>query len=597
MRLDRRRALSLFALGALSVPEAASAKAAQAYRGGVGFAHGVASGDPLADRVVLWTRVTPKGAPPPSLPVAWEVARDPGFAHIVARGAVRTDAARDWTVKVDAAGLAPGTEHYYRFRVGTTASPTGRAKTLPVGPTPDVVLAAVSCALHPNGYFNAYADIGRAERLDAVVELGDYFYEYGSAPGKYGMDNGVKLGRIPEPAHDCVTLADYRIRFAQYRREPELQAAHARAAWICIWDDHETANDSWMGGAENHSPEQGPWIDREAAALRAYYEWMPIRDPAPGRAFEAINRSFQFGDLASLIMLESRLVARSNQTELGREGDIPQTVYQVGAKGKRTVVADKAQAQAMLKAGPLPQGYAVGPDLVALEAHLWNPDRQMLGPRQEQWVAEEIKASVKAGRPWQVLGSGTVMGKRHNPDVYAMMGEDTVRNLLAQFPAEQRREAEAIAESFRYPMPFELDSWNGYPAARERVYDAIKAAGPKANAFVIAGDSHAYWANELHDAAGQRLAAEVCTSAITSPSLGDQAGGVQLGPVFTAQNKEVKFCDQIAKGYLRLTLTPTMAKTELIAVPIATRTKATKVLATFTVAATDTPGAAPLVKA
>ena len=600
MRIDRRRALSLFALGALAAPEAASAKAALAYAGRVSFEHGVASGDPLADRVVLWTRVTPTGVAPTLLPVAWEVARDPGFRHIVARGAVRTDAERDWTVKVDAVGLASGAEHYYRFRVGRAVSPTGRAKTLPVGPVADVVMAVTTCALHPNGYFNAYGHIARSERLDVVVELGDYIYEYGAGPGKYGMENGRKLGRIPEPAHDCVSLADYRMRFAQYRREPELQAAHARAAWICIWDDHETANDSWVGGAENHEEKtEGPWVDREQAALRAYYEWMPIRDPQPGKAFEAINRSFQFGDLASLIMLESRLVARSYQTELNRAGDIPQTVYVIGEKGQRTPMPDRAKAQAMLKAaegGKLPDGFAQGPDIEALQAYLHNPDRQLLGPRQEQWLAQEMQASVRAGRPWQVLGSGTVMGKRKNPNVYAMMGEKVVQGLIDKVPPEQRSYAVSMADSFRYPLPFELDSWNGYPAARERVYDIVKASGPSANAFVISGDSHAYWANELHDDAGLRVAVEVGSSSVTSPSLGDQSGGVQIGAVFTAQNKDVKFCDQLAKGYVRLTLTKAQAKAELIATPYLERSDAAKVLATFTVATTTTLGAAPLVK-
>ncbi len=436
MRIDRRRALSLFALGAVATPQAVSAKAARAYPGKVRFDHGVASGDPLAHSLLLWTRVTPVGDAGAFIPVAWEIATDQAFAHVVARGATRTDAARDWTVKAEADGLQPGVDHHYRFRVGATVSPVGRGKTLPVGKVADVVLAVTTCALYPAGYFNAYAHMAAAERLDAVIELGDYIYEYGAEPGKYGMEAGRKLGRIPEPAHDIVTLADYRQRYAQYRREPELQAAHARAAWICIWDDHETANDSWAGGAENHEASEGPWIEREKAALRAYYEWMPIRDPQPGRAFEAINRSFAFGDLASVIMLESRLMARSYQLELSRDGDVPQTVYLIGDKGLRTPLADKAQAAALMRAGPLPAGHVLGPDLDAVHERIWNPDRQMLGPLQEEWLAQEMQGSVKAGRPWQVLGSGTVMAKRLNPDVYAMMGEATVNGLITRQPAE-----------------------------------------------------------------------------------------------------------------------------------------------------------------
>ncbi|CAN5303425.1 alkaline phosphatase [soil metagenome] len=594
MRIDRRRALSMFALGAIAAPDAASAKAAQAYRGKIRFDHGVASGDPTSDGVLLWTRVTPVGDAGASIPVSWEVATDAVFARVVSRGATRTDAGRDWTVKAEANGLKPGTDHHYRFRVGAAVSPTGRAKTLPVGPVADVVLAVTTCALYPAGFFNAYAHMAAAERLDAVIELGDYIYEYGAEVGKYGMEAGRKLGRIPEPAHDIVTLADYRTRYAQYRREPELQAAHARAAWICIWDDHETANDSWAGGAENHDASEGPWIDRERAALRAYYEWMPIRDPQPGKAFEAINRSFAFGDLASVIMLESRLMARAYQLELSRDGDITQTVYVIGEKGVRTPLADRAAAAAMMRAGPLPAGHVLGPDLEAVHERIWNPDRQMLGPVQEQWLAQEMQASVKAGRPWQVLGSGTVMAKRMNPDVYAMMGEATVNGLITRQPPEQRKYAQSMADSFRYRLPFELDSWNGYPAARERVYDAVKTAGPAANALVISGDSHAFWGCELHDEAGLRVATELGSSSVTSPSLGDQAGGVQIGAVFTAQNKEVKFCDQLAKGYMRLTLTPGEAKTEMIAVPHLVRTTDAKTLATFRVRPTKTLGSGPL---
>ena len=328
MKIDRRKALSLLAFTTAAPLPAASAKQTTPYSGAVSFEHGVASGDPLPDRVILWTRITPKSSAAGNVAVNWEIATDAAFRRIAAHGVFTTHANRDFTVKADALGLRPATDYFYRFRVGKAVSPVGRTRTLPGGHIDDLVLAFVTCALYPGGYFNAYDHIAKLPRVDAIVELGDYYYEYGAGEHDYGMEIGRKLNRVPDPPHDIVTLADYRKRHALYKSDPDLQAAHARAPWICVWDDHETANDSWVGGAENHDPKtEGPWITREQVALRAYYEWIPIREPEPGRAFEAINRSFQFGDLATLIMVESRLVARSRQLEYDRPGDIPLAVY------------------------------------------------------------------------------------------------------------------------------------------------------------------------------------------------------------------------------------------------------------------------------
>jgi alkaline phosphatase D len=587
MTVNRRRALSLFGLGGLA---AGAARAAEAGAGD--FVHGVASGDPLQDRLVLWTRVTPKGAPA-LVPVSWEVAEDAAFARIVAKGAAQASAGRDYTVKVDAGGLKPGREYHYRFRCGAAVSAVGRSRTLPVGALDKAVFAFVTCALYPNGYFNAYDHIARLERIDAVVELGDYIYEYGGADS-YGMDNGQRLGRAPEPAHDLVTLADYRARHAQYKRDPDLQAAHARCAWICVWDDHEVANDDWTGGAENHHPGQGAWIDREAAALKAYYEWMPIREPEPGQAFEAINRSFQFGDLASLVMLESRLLARSYQLEFDRPQDIPLAVYETDASGARRKVSDPAVI-ARVKAAPAAP-YSLGPDVEAIQAYVDNPERQMLGARQEQWLARELAQSVKAGKPWQVLGNQVVMARMINPDVRRALGAAKVDALIAAAPEAQRKAMAETAEIFSYPVPYDLDGWNGYPAARERVYDAIKAANG-ANTLILSGDSHAFWANQLMDASGKtRVAAEFGTSSITSPSIGDEAGGAQLGHVFMAQNPEVAFCDQLAKGYIRLTLTRGEAVVELIGVPIDRKPYEAATVATFRLKPASGPGVAVIEK-
>jgi alkaline phosphatase D len=315
MTIDRRRALALFGLGGASAAgqvlagEAMAATPRGLYAGRAAFKHGAASGDPLHDRVVLWTRITAEGTTAP-IGVQWDVATDLGFKTIVRQGQATAEAGRDHTVKVDVTGLKPGTDYFYRFRHAKGGKPvgkgvSGRTRTLTQGATSDVVLAVVSCALYPNGYFNAYDAIAKLPRVDAVLHLGDYIYEYGAAADDYGMASPTAKTRLPDPPRELLTLADYRRRHAQAKTDPALQAAHARTPWIVVWDDHETADNSWLAGAENHQPAtEGDWSKRKAGAIKAYYEWMPIREPAGGGF--SINRSFDFGDVASLFMLETR---------------------------------------------------------------------------------------------------------------------------------------------------------------------------------------------------------------------------------------------------------------------------------------------------
>lgn len=276
--------------------EAASASAAL-------FRHGVASGDPLPDRVLLWTRVTPsENATPgsglgPKVAVRWEVAEDPRFDRVVSEGIVSTGPRVDHTVKIDATGLTPGTWYFYRFKLHGVGSPVGRTRTAPApGSSPDGLrFGVVSCSNYQAGHFAAYRRLAERDDLDAVLHLGDYLYEYG--PKEYGAF------RDHEPPHEMVSLADYRIRHAQYKSDPNLQAAHAACPWIVTWDDHETTNDSYQGGAENHQPDtEGEWARRYGAALRAYHEWMPIRFGEDG----AIYRRLRFGGLAELTMLDLR---------------------------------------------------------------------------------------------------------------------------------------------------------------------------------------------------------------------------------------------------------------------------------------------------
>ena len=529
MNLDRRSLLGLLGAGA-----ATPAVAKAANTGKVAFLHGVASGDPGPHSAVFWTRVTPETGAGGDVSVTLEVARDADFRSLVRRVSnLKAGAERDFTVKheLDDARLRPGSEYFYRFTANGVTSPVGRVRTLPENQTPDVVLAVVSCQLYPGGLFNAYDAIAKQERVDAVVHLSDYIYEYGAAPGDYGMDHGVRLNRIPEPAHEIVSLADYRARHAQYKTDPDLQAAHARAAFICVWDDHEVANDTWILGAENHQPEtEGDFAVRKAAALRAYYEWMPIREPKAGTLQEAINRAFHFGDLASLIMVETRLLARNKQ----------------------------------LTYADLPRKADGSPDVAAFEVTRNDPSRDMLGDAQRRWIGETIQQSHAAGRPWQVLGNQVVMARVKGPNIDQMMPPAQVAQLLATLPAESRPEIEAAIQLFKLGLPFNLDGWDGYPAGRERLYETLKATGVQP--IIVSGDSHAFWTNELYDNAGERRAVEFGTSSISSPSVGDHVGGLPIGLALSSANPEVVFCDQTSKGYILLTLTPERAVAELCAV-------------------------------
>ncbi len=586
MSINRRIALALLS-ATVAAPTFARAETVD-----VDFRHGVASGDPLADRLIIWTRVTPATTGRVSLD--WSVAEDDAFKHVAASGRIETGPERDYTAKIDVAGLKPGRTYWYRFMTGVRTSPVGQARTLPAGRLERLTLAFVTCSLYPNGYFNAYDHIARSETLDAVVELGDYIYEYGAAADDYGMDNGRKLGRIPEPAHDLLTLANYRTRYAQYRLDADLQAAHARAPWICVWDDHEVCNDSWKGGGENHHEKsEGAFDDRKRAAMQAYFEWLPIREPAPGRPPEEIYRSFDFGDLASLTMLETRLTARSYQLEYDRPGDIPFIVYDATDPAARKPVRDAARLAA-IKArtgqdGALPKPYVLGPDVEAIEAFVGDPARTMMGPQQEGWLRDTLARSAAAGRPWQVIGNEVVMGRARSPRIEAVIGAEGVQKLLAAVPADERDDAAKQIDIYSYDQPFDLDGWDGYPAARAR-FDAILENLP-GNVVVVSGDSHAFWANALKDAGGtKRLAAEFGTSAISSPSTGDEFGGFQLGDIFMRQNPEILFCDHLAKGYVRLTLTHETAMTEMVGVEIDRKPYASRTVARWAVSPTPGPG-------
>ncbi|HEY7641684.1 MAG TPA: alkaline phosphatase D family protein [Steroidobacteraceae bacterium] len=361
-QLNRRELLA--ALAALGFAPATLTRADEP---SLTFAHGVASGDPQRDRVILWTRVTPKDRGE-TVSVRWTIASDAGMKQIRQSGRVDTHGRRDFTVKVDATGLKPGQTYYYQFDARGVKSPIGRTRTLPVGRVDRLRFAFASCANYPHGYFNAYARIAEHDDLDFVLHLGDYLYEY-----KLGVYADPQLAgqRDVVPTHEIVKLEDYRLRYALYRSDPDLQEVHRQHPFISVWDDHETANNSWRDGAENHNPDQGEgdWRARRRAAVQAYNEYMPIRSDS--MSDDQIYQAFQFGDLADIVMLDTRLYGRDKQV------DIP-----AGAS-----------------------------DIVATDAVLNDPKRSLLGFDQEKWLAQALRSSKIRKQPWRVIGQQVMMAQ------------------------------------------------------------------------------------------------------------------------------------------------------------------------------------------
>jgi alkaline phosphatase D len=573
MRIDRRRLLAGAAGAAALVPAACTTadprRSAPAYDGPVTFAHGVASGDPALDRVVLWTRVTAERRD--AVPVRWVIAEDPDLNTIVASGDVVTAGERDWTVKVDAAGLSPGRTYHYAFFAGTARSPVGRTRTLPAGSVARVRLIAISCSSYQWGLFNAYRQIAATPDIDAVVHLGDYIYEYGV--GGYGTEVAARLGRLPDPPHEIVSLDDYRRRYAQYRSDPDLQAAHAAHPFINVWDDHESTNDSWREGAQNHDVSEGVWADRKRVAVQAFYEWLPIRDPEAGRPQTAIYRAFDFGDMVTLAMLETRLMARDQQLSyvrdlrprlqawdftdpanprpvaMDRVGQDPNVrplpmVFDVSSTPPRPVM--DARLAASIDPRSPPPGLAVLPDTDAMRARIDDPSRRMMADEVHDWLARQFSESTARGTRWQVLGNQVMMARIVAPDLTRLLGAEQRRALAARIP-----EAGQLIEFTRLGLPMNLDAWDGYPAARARVFRDAQAAG--ARLVVLTGDTHSAWANELKlTPGGERIGVEIGTTSITSPGIGAYlAGGTDFDPssAFDQVNDEIAWCHLRGHGF------------------------------------------------
>ncbi len=453
------------------------------------FQHGVASGDPLADRVILWSRVSPAvGTAVVTAEVV--IAQDPALTQVVRSMALRTTAQRDWTLKVDMTGLQPGRTYYYRFSALGEPSPVGRTRTLPASGVQRLRLAVVSCSNVPAGYFNVYRRIAERADLDLVLHLGDYLYEYAS--GQYGTV------RPAEPAQEIVTLTDYRTRHAQYKRDADAQELHRQHPMVPIWDDHEVANDSWLRGAQNHdSATEGPWISRRANAIQAYYEWMPVREPADRLRPQ---RNLRLGDLAELVMLEERLSARSEQ--------LPAPIPVPG----------------------LGQGFLA-------KGRFLDPDRSLLGTAQEAWLAQTLAASTAR---WKLLGQGVMVAQlkalgRPNAEGGSLFVNP---DQWDGYPPARDRLLDTLAAAGNVVvLTGDIHSAWANDLTRDPNNPDVDAGG--------------------YDPATGRgsVAVEFITTSVSSPGLVSDPDGALTRLVY-AQNPHIKSVDLNHRGYLLLDLTP-----------------------------------------
>ncbi|WP_411339671.1 alkaline phosphatase D family protein [Sphingopyxis sp. J-6] len=497
--MDRRLLIKLGTAGlaALALPGAAKAAMAE------GFTHGVASGEPGPYSVLLWTRYAAAN----DAALTAELSENPDFARIAGGGTVTATGARDHTARLLVDGLEPGRWYFYRFIAPDgTISPTGRTRTLPAGPASAFTLALFSCANMPFGWFNAYGHAAARGDIDLVAHVGDYLYEY--RVGDYPSLQDAVPGREVQPSNELIALADYRLRYAAYRSDPDLQRLHQLFPMIAQWDDHEFANDTWKGGAENHNEGEGEWRAREAAAERAYREWMPVADTR--------WRHYQVGDLATIFLPETRITARDKPFEI------------------EEIVAGGGDAAAKLKR--------------FAETAYRDPARQLLGGDQEKWLFDGFAASVKAGTRWQVCAQQIVMGSLFTPP-------ESAGWFGANPPDIVRRRVAAAQLAAKAGLPLNLDAWDGYPAARDRLLAA--AQGADADLVTLAGDSHNAWAFDLsHD--GRPAGIEVGGHSVSSP--GFEAYTPEISDAtrvsaLRASSPQLKWANTQDRGYVSVALT------------------------------------------
>jgi alkaline phosphatase D len=508
-QIDRRKLILTGTLGLGSLILPAGLANAQTLLGLTGFTHNVASGEPGSDSMLLWTRYVSTSGSPSKVKVEVSETRD--FTKIVAGGQMVTGKWRDHTVKITVDGLAPGRTHFYRF-IGPdgSMSPIGRTKTLPVGKAAKFNIAIFSCANLGFGEFNAYGHAAARSDIDLVLHMGDYFYEY----GRGGYDGGAEFAKRIFPEGEILTLADYRLRYSSYRADPQLQAMHQNFPVIPNTDDHEGANDTWEGGAQNHQADEGDWTNRKNAAMQVWREWLPVGE-LPWKAYD-------FGELGTYYRTDTRMIARSEPR----------------AHGEFMRAADPAKAFAEYHDGA------------------WRDDAMtMMGTEQESWL---YKAFARNKGLWTVLGSGTNMGYNSTP-----------QNALDWLPKDAQERSKTYIkqglEARKAGLPYNLDNWGGYPKARSRVLAAAQRVD--ANLVVVTGDSHNGWAFDLPEG-GKAAGVEFGGHSVSSPGFESATKGTDpkiiARDMIAGNPAELRWVDSSNRGYMMLSLTPDAATNEWV---------------------------------
>jgi alkaline phosphatase D len=514
------------------------------------FLYGVASGDPLFDRVILWTHAKFKNLYEPVI-LIYEVSLDNSFTNVVVRNLVIASNNTGFTVKVDVIGLSPDTKYFYRFRYHNTISPIGQTRTLPLNSN-SLKMAVVSCSNYPSGFFNIYKEIANSD-CDIVLHLGDYIYEFSASPTAYGSQNAAVLNRVSVPAHEIVTLDDYRLRHAQYKSDTDSQNMHSKFPMIAIWDDHEIADNAYMTGAQNHKTDiNGSWETRKAASIQAYHEWMPIRT---GLDKSKIYRSFKWGNLVDLHMLDTRQIGREKQLNIT---DI------LGLSGKA------AQRVAIMNYN--------------------SSTRELLGTEQMTWLEQQMTIGTSI---WTVLGQQVLMARMEVPSTFlralnntnlspsaiiayqkAFNDYFTAKKLFVQKKSLTTEQIALLNPTINPKFGYNLDAWDGYIYAREKILK--KALQLRKNLISLSGDTHNAWYSNLtlkglsgltDGYANIIVGREFSTSSVTSPGFEKI-----LSPITPAQIKfmfeniidDLKWIDTSKRGYLKMTFTPTSVKGEWI---------------------------------
>ncbi len=460
----------------------------------ISFDYSVASGDPTNTHVILWTKVTPLEKI--NYEVKWEISSDTTFNNIISNGLTTAKYFHDYTVKVDA--RVPndfnGKKVFYRFTVGDVVSDTGITSTLPIENPSTFNISFCSCSNYPAGYFNAYKEMANNSEIDLVLHLGDYLYEYSSSG--YASSDAKEMGRVVDPRNEIISLADYRKRYATYRKDVDLQVLHQNKPFIVVWDDHEITNDTWKDGAQNHNFGEGTFKARKYNALKAYYEWMPIREAGDK---EKIWRSFSIGNLVNLMMLDTRLYGREEQLN----------------------ISSYLNGESLDKKG--------------FKEDLAKP-RDLLGNEQMNWISKTIDKKYK----WSIFGQQLLIGPKYLPSIFGTKEMDNSRSYLRKQLAGQE-------------LPINTDQWDGYPKERDKFYNVISESQSN---IILAGDSHNSWFSNLYDKDEKFIGIEVGAPAISSPSFIDTFKDITklVEDSFVAENRDLLWVNGKYKGYVSMNI-------------------------------------------